>query len=310
MNVANPSEMQAVPSRVLITGVRGFTGRYLAEALAGRGHVVHGMMAARDSLTGLGEREHVADLLDPAALRALVDLIQPTHVVHLAAIAFVAHGDVDMLYRTNVIGTRNLLDAVATAGAESIRKVLLASSANVYGNTDVSPIDEDVPPRPVNDYAVSKLAMEFVGGLWSDRFPITVVRPFNYTGVGQSPQFLLPKIVKAYRDKVDLLELGNIDVERDFSDVRDVVQAYADLLSAPAAPVVNICSGQVHSLKQILAMAESISGHSPTIRVNPAFVRANEVHRLQGSNERLKTLITGWQTRPIRETLGWMLGES
>jgi len=308
MNAAVPSEGRAAPPvRVLVTGLRGFTGRYMADVLTRRGYVVHGTLASSESAAPRGAREHVADLLDPQALLKVVEEVQPNHVLHLAAIAFVAHGNVDAIYRTNVVGTRNLLQAVATAGSTNLRSVILASSANVYGNAVVNPIDEGVSPQPANDYAVSKLAMEYVAALWREQLPITIVRPFNYTGVGQSPQFLLPKVVDAFRRRAAELELGNIDVERDFSDVRDVVEAYAGLLDAPPGCVVNVCSGTSHSLSEILAFAREITGHSPHIRINPAFVRANEVRRLQGSNARLRSLIGPWHARPVRETLEWML---
>ncbi|MEQ1682332.1 MAG: GDP-mannose 4,6-dehydratase [Burkholderiaceae bacterium] len=308
MNAAPRSEPGAATARVLVTGLKGFTGQYVADVLARRGYEVHGTVAGNDSAQAHGAREHVADLLDPSALRAVIETVRPNHVLHMAAIAFVAHGDVDAIYRVNVVGTRNLLKAVVDAGSTDIRSVVLASSANIYGNTLVHPIDETVPPGPANDYAVSKLAMEYMAALWRDQLPITIVRPFNYTGVGQSVQFLLPKIVNAYRQRAAELELGNMDVERDFSDVRDVADAYARLLEAPPGNVVNVCSGAAYSLSEILRLAQDITGHALSVRTNPAFVRANEVRRLQGSNERLCSLIGDWRPRPIRATLAWMLG--
>jgi nucleoside-diphosphate-sugar epimerase len=295
-------------SRVLVTGARGFTGRYLIKTLAQRGHEVYSLVGDGESPVSSDATEQVADLLNPGVLIDVIKDVQPHFVIHLAAIAFVAHGDIDLLYRTNIVGTRNLLHALSECSPTIIRRVLIASSANVYGNATEQPIDENVSPQPTNDYAVSKLAMEFVANLWRDQLPITILRPFNYTGVGQSLQFLLPKIVKAFSSHAAFLELGNLHVERDFSDVRDVVNAYVRLLDAPPVALVNVCSGAVHSLKNILALAQEITGHSPTININPAFIRANEVHRLQGSNQRLKSLIGDWQPRPIRDTLAWMLG--
>jgi nucleoside-diphosphate-sugar epimerase len=307
MNVASPSETSR--GRVLITGLNGFTGKYLAVELGRRGYEVHGTVAAHVAGSAQRDRLHVADLLAPATLHRVMLQVQPAYVVHLAAIAFVAHGDARDMYLTNIVGTRNLLEAAAQTNAGRLRNLLLASSANIYGNALADPIDETQPPNPANDYAVSKLAMEHMAQLWRDRLPITIARPFNYTGVGQSESFLLPKIVAAVRQRLPTLELGNTHVERDFCDVRDVVMAYGGILDKPAGGVLNICSGQTYSLSEVVQIAQNLAGHALEIRMNPAFVRANEVHRLRGSAERLRSVLGTWNPRPIRETLAWMLGD-
>lgn len=299
-------------SRILITGVDGFTGRYLAQELCAHGHEVHGLAqrTARPGETppaGVAQL-HVADLLDAQALQAVVAQARPERVAHLAAIAFVAHGDVEAIYRTNIVGTRHLLAALAGAASRP-ETVLLASSANIYGNANTGVIDESVPPSPANDYAVSKLAMEYMAATWNDQLPITRVRPFNYTGVGQSADFLLPKIVDHYRRRAPVLELGNLDVERDFSDVRMVIDCYRRLLEAPqAGAVFNVCSGVGHALRDVLEMMSTLSGHRPEIRVNPAFVRANEVKKLVGSRAALESVIGRVQGPSLQDTLRWMLG--
>ena len=184
--------------RALITGLRGFTGHYMAQELRAAGYRVYGTVlpgdAKPDGMPDAASDIFAVDLADRAALAAAIDRVRPDVVVHLAAIAFVAHDDADAMYRVNVVGTRNLLEALA-ASPHKPSCVLLASSANIYGNADVAVIDERVPPMPANDYAVSKLAMEYMARLWMDKLPIVIARPFNYTGVGQGENFLLPKIV-------------------------------------------------------------------------------------------------------------------
>jgi nucleoside-diphosphate-sugar epimerase len=289
--------------RALITGLNGFTGRYLARELGLAGYRVFGTAHVSEPV----EQDMVAvDLGNREELRRAVAEVRPDVVAHLAAISFVAHGDVEAIYRTNVVGTRNLLEALA--GLEKRPSaVLLASSANIYGNAPVEVIDESVLPAPANDYAVSKLAMEYMARLWMDRLPIVITRPFNYTGVGQAPQFLLPKIVGHFQHDEGVIELGNIDVERDFSDVRTVAKAYAALLAkAPAGEVFNVCSGEAHSLKDALAMMAEIAGYEIEVRVNPAFVRANDVKRLQGDAGKLRRVIGEFGTIPLRQTLQWM----
>lgn len=299
-------------SRVLVTGVDGFTGRYLAQQLAVQGHDVHGLLrqklAHADPLAGYLAAQHTADLLDAQALEEVVALVRPERVVHLAAIAFVAHGNVDAIYRTNIVGTRNLLSALAHAPAAPASSILLASSANVYGNATEGLIDEQVPPAPANDYAVSKLAMEYMAGTWQPRLRIVRVRPFNYTGVGQSDDFLLPKIVSHYRARAPILELGNLEVVRDFSDVRTVVDCYCRLLDQPQpGRVFNICSGSGHSLRSVLDIAAELTGHKLQVSVNPAFVRQNEVRTLIGNRAALEHAIGPVSGPSLRDTLKWML---
>ncbi|MYM69965.1 NAD-dependent epimerase/dehydratase family protein [Pseudoduganella sp. FT55W] len=290
--------------RALITGLSGFTGHYVAQELRDAGYEVFGTITPGHAP---GANEYAVDLNDRAGLAAVVQEVQPDVVAHLAAIAFVAHGDVDQIYRVNVVGTRNLLEALA-ALAKKPSAVLLASSANIYGNSDAGVIGEEVPPAPANDYAVSKLSMEYMARLWQDKLPLIIVRPFNYTGVGQHENFLLPKIVSHFRRKAADIELGNLHVWRDFSDVRMVAASYRKLLAAPAAigGAFNICSGHAYSLGEALDMMADIAGYKINVHVNPAFVRANEVVRLVGSNRRLVAATGPLSVVPLADTLRWM----
>ncbi len=294
-------------SRILITGASGFTARHLALELRTVGYELHGLNRSAVSLPEF-HALHRADLENTDSLLSVLEQVQPRFVVHLAAISFVAHGDADEIYRVNVLGTRHLLEALSKASVKP-DAVLLASSANIYGNAQVECLAEDAPPAPANDYAVSKLAMEYMAALYRERLPLMIARPFNYTGVGQSVSFLLPKIIDHFRRKAPVIELGNLDVARDFSDVRVVAEVYRRLLETPAAVggTFNVCSGQAYSLQEVLSMAREISGHDIEVRVNPAFVRANEVKRLLGSRARLESVIGPVKNIPLRETVRWML---
>jgi nucleoside-diphosphate-sugar epimerase len=307
MSQTDLKDLSSVAPRALITGLGGFTGRYLASELEAAGYRVFGTAHGNDPV---GPDMFAVDLGNREELRRVVTEVRPDVVAHLAAISFIAHGDAEAIYRTNVVGTRNLLEALAEQEKRP-SAVLLASSANIYGNAPVEVIDESVAPAPANDYAVSKLAMEYMARLWMDRLPIVITRPFNYTGVGQAPQFLLPKIVGHFQRGERVIELGNIDVERDFSDVRTVASAYRKLLErAPEGEVFNVCSGVAFSLKDVLAMMAEIAGYEIEVRVNPEFVRANDVKRLQGDAGKLQGTVGSLECIPLKETLRWMYADA
>jgi nucleoside-diphosphate-sugar epimerase len=286
--------------RVLVTGLGGFTGHHLAKELHEAGYAVHGLVLPNGD-------DHV-DLLDEGAVKAAVAHIRPSAVIHLAAVAFAAHSDIDKVYRTNIVGTRHLLAALADL-QEKPETVLLASSALVYGNSlaGESLLNEASPLRPANDYAVSKLAMEYMARTWSSHFRLIFTRPFNYTGVGQDSRFLVPKIVSHFRRGERTIELGNLDVWREFMDVRAVVRAYRRLLETDGDDdMFNICTGSPHSLRDVLAAMVEIAGYDIEVRVNPAFVRENEIRRLAGDPSRLQSRIGAMPHFSLSDTLRWM----
>lgn len=291
--------------KALITGIKGFTGHYMAAELSAAGYDVYGLgSASSDNIDNYFQ----VDLTDNIQVKNAVDCISPDVVVHLAAIAFVGHSNPNAFYDVNLSGTRNLLSAL-TETKKKPEAVLVASSANVYGNNIAGKLNESTLPNPANDYAVSKLAMEYMANLFKDKLPLIITRPFNYTGVGQAENFLIPKIVKHFRERKDVIELGNIDVWRDFSDVRDLVKCYAELLKCKAfGEVVNVATGEMHSLRDVISLCEDITGQSITIEVNPGFVRPNEIKELCGDISLLNSLIGHeMQKVPLRETLKWML---
>jgi nucleoside-diphosphate-sugar epimerase len=278
--------------RTLVTGLKGFTGQYVRTELESHGHTVIDLSS---------------DLTDSESVLTELEQIKPESVIHLAGVAFVGHGDADAFYRVNLIGTRNLLSALEHM-APDVHCVLLASSANIYGNRAEGILNEDTPPDPVNDYAVSKYSMELMAKLWVNKLPVFTVRPFNYTGVGQDAIFVIPKIISHFKQRIPVIELGNLDVWREFGDVRTVAEIYRKLIErCPAGNTLNVCTGHAYSLREVISLCEKITGHKIEIRVNPEFVRDNEVRELKGDNGRLKSVIGEWTSRSLEETLRWML---
>ena len=281
---------------ILVTGLGGFTGQFFQQASERAGHVVIGLQS---------------NLLDKAALADEVRRVAPDAVVHLAAISFAHHAHVSELYAVNTVGTTHLLDALVTLD-KPLNKVLLASSANVYGNCTVSRISETQAPAPVNHYAMSKLAMEYMARNYMAQLPIVVTRPFNYVGPGQAPQFLIPKLVDHFHRRADRVELGNLQVAREFNDVRTVCDAYLALIDhGEPGEIYNLCSGQAYTLQQVIDILSELTQHSIEITTNPAFVRSNEVHLLSGDPTKLQSLLQAngisLPSIALRQTLSFML---
>jgi nucleoside-diphosphate-sugar epimerase len=249
----------------------------------------------------------VCNLLDKEELAREISALAPRSVIHLAGISSLTHSNIEELYETNIIGARNLLNALVPLGMR-LQSVVLASSATIYGNTGGHPLDETTEPAPANDYAVSRLAMEYLAKTYVGKLPIHLIRPFNYTGRGQTTGFVIPKIVEHFKQRAPFIELGNIDVIREFSDVRRIVNAYARILSLPGrGEIYNLCSGVGVSLREIIAEAERLTGYHIEIRINPSFIRENEVDILIGSCAKVEAAVGSLPKYTIKETLSWML---
>ena len=282
-------------ARVLLTGSDGFTGQHLMRAATARGYEI---------------LELKSGLTDPAGLAEELAGAHFDYVIHLAAISAVTHINLQEFYNVNLFGTLNLLAAIQQSGSSPAR-ILVASSANVYGNSPLSPLDENMCPSPANHYAMSKLAMEQMAKAEAGGLPLIFVRPFNYTGVGHDGRFVIPKIVDHFARRQSVIELGNMQVEREFNDVRTVCRAYLDLIEkADAGETYNICSGRTHSLDDVIERLTRITGHTIDVRVNPEFVRANELDRLCGNPAKLELCLGPLLHPPLDETLEWMLHAS
>ncbi len=276
--------------RIALTGADGFTGTYLVDALIARGHEP---VALR------------ADICEAAALASEIEEARPDAAIHLAANAFVHQSDFAAFYDVNLVGTLNLLAALA-AVREGMT-VLLASSAQVYGSGRAGIFDETAALQPANHYAVSKAAMELGAALWADRLNLHIARPFNYTGRGQEARYIIPKIVSHFRRRAGRIELGNIDVKRDFGDVRAVADAYASLIEQPTTGTYNICTGEIWSIREVLAMASEATGHELEVLVNPAFLRSGDPEILGGDSARLRQALPAWRPIPFADTIRWMI---
>ena len=284
-------KMDSHSNKVLVTGADGFTGQYLLATLKEKGYEVVSLDA---------------DLTNREAVFSEVKKHSPDYVIHLAAVSFVGEGDWSKIYDVNVVGTINLLDGLLNC-TKTFKNILLASSATVYGNVDNEVLSEDICPKPINHYGCSKLTMELMAQNYIKKLPIVLTRPFNYTGIGHAEHFLIPKIVRAYAEKRTGIELGNLNVFREFNDVRDVVNIYLSLLSIKTDEnIVNVCSGQTVSLMQIIDFMNEIAGYKIEVSVNPKFVRKDEIVYLSGDVSKLNKLVQVEFKFNIKNTLEWM----
>lgn len=286
--------------RVLITGAAGFTGLHLADHFLENGWEVFGLTSSKEN--GLSFQSLAVDIGDTEKIAEWIASVAPQYIVHLAALSHVV-GDPLSFFRVNVLGTESLLEAIGRSGILP-EKILVASSANVYGNARSIPIPETATLSPVNHYALSKVAAEYICQKWFDRLPIIVTRPFNYTGKGQSESFVFSKIVAAFRRKERNIRLGNLNVARDLSDISFVCEAYKRLLLSDArSQVFNICSGKSVSIGEVISVMSKISGYTPDISVDQTLIRKDEILDLRGDPSKLASQVGLIQVISLEETL-------
>ena len=284
--------------RVLITGYDSFTGKHLSSYLTKFSYDLYGT-----SLFHEGDKIYKCDITKKEDVKKVLDAVKPQFIIHLAGISFAAHGNSEDFYRVNTIGTLNILDTLTESECKP-EKIILASSATVYGNQGVELLDESLCPKPANHYGASKYAMESLARNYFDRLNIIITRPFNYTGIGQEEHFLIPKIVKHFKEGKRVIELGNLDVSREFNDVEYVCEAYKRLLECKAkSEVVNICSNNGIKLLDIIDTMNNLAGYKIEVKVNPAFVRKDEIQSLTGSTDKLYKMIGKVKQKSLENTL-------
>jgi len=312
--------------RCLVTGAAGFAGSHLAELLLARGREVFGLMAGaeddrnlRPALSGpAAARLHLlaGDLLDRPRLAEIVAEVRPDEVYHLAALSSVRHSleDPAATFSVNVLGTQNLFEALRAAGGRP--RVLCVGSAEAYGESASlpRPLVEEDPLLPVTPYGTSKAAVEQVARRYVERgLPVVRVRPFPHTGPRQSAQFVFPDIARQLAEirrgaRPPLLEVGNLQVRRDLTDVRDMAAAYllAVERGEPGA-VYNLCAGRAWALREVLARLVAESRLAVEVRVRRERLRAQDLEVLIGDPTAFRQR-TGWQAAiPLARTMADLL---
>jgi GDP-4-dehydro-6-deoxy-D-mannose reductase len=289
-----PEQAAPVSGSAFVTGGSGFAGTHLLELLPGA------TAPAREEL----------DLLDGQAVRAAVREAAPETVWHLAA-----HASVGRSWEApaetiaeNLTMTVNLVEAVRHEAPGAT--VVLISSGEIYGPPERLPVDEAAPLRPQNPYAVSKAAVDLLGGQYADSAGLSVVRmrPFNHTGPGQSDDYVVGTLTRqvaeaeAAGQPEAIVRTGNPDSARDFSDVRDVVRAYVAAAGLEPGPY-NVASGRAVSVRALIELVRAAARIPVRHEIDPARVRAHDTPEVRGSAERLRAA-TGWTPEiPLEQTV-------
>ncbi|MFA6192473.1 MAG: GDP-mannose 4,6-dehydratase [Sulfurimonas sp.] len=284
--------------KVLITGIDSFTGTHLSSYLEACGYEVHGT-----SFFESGEKRYKCNITEKSDIVQVLKKVEPDFLIHLSGISFAAHGNNEEFYNVNTIGTTNILDTLVELGLNP-SKIILASSATVYGNQGLEILDESLCPKPANHYGASKYAMECLAQNYFNKLDIVIVRPFNYTGSGQAEHFLIPKIVKHFKEKRENIELGNLDVMREFNDISFVCEVYKRLLECDKkSEVLNIATNRGIKLLDVIDSMNEIAGYEIKVAVNPEFVRKDEIKSLTGSSDKLFDSIGIIELKDFKHTL-------
>jgi GDP-4-dehydro-6-deoxy-D-mannose reductase len=310
--------------RALITGAGGFVGKHLLSHLRQNpDNYLHGTLQSDDQrradLVALCPDLTALDIRDEAAVLALMENVRPDQVFHLAGQPFVPRSFEDPwdTLDNNIHGTLNFLQAINKLQLST--RLLVVGSAEVYGaaKPEYMPLREDTPFAPSSPYSVSKIAQDMLALQYTLAHHIFTVRvrPFNHIGPGQNSRFSVSnwalQIAEAEAGlREPLLEVGNLSAARDFTDVRDVVRAYADVINrGETGEVYNVCSGTAHSMQSIVDTLVGMSKTPIEVRVSADRYRVVEIPMLVGDCTRLRER-TGWEPHiPIEQSLRDVLDE-
>src|SRR5437016_3544134 len=297
--------------RVLITGATGFVGQHLVRQLRGRRHSIYGTYLDQPTAPVQGLKLIKCDLRVPQRVESVVVEARPECIYHLAGRSSAAESFTDShaFYESNFLGTLHLLEAVRKHVPET--RILLVGSGQCYGYVPSAhlPVNESEPLRPENPYAVSKAAADILGYQFFRGYGLHVVRtrPFNHTGPGQSPEFVCSNLARQIAAiglglQSPLLEVGDMDVQRDFSDVRDIVHAYELLLErGRPGEAYNVGSGRSVPIGRIVHLLTSFCPRPIRISVCGNRLRPGQTQKLYGTNRKLRRT-TGWRAEYSLET--------
>lgn len=304
--------------KALITGIAGFVGSHLAELLLSDGYTVYGLCRPRSRMDHIESIKNTlrledADLLDSHSLYATISRIKPEYIFHLAAQSFVPTSWVSpsVTLEVNIIGTANLFEAIRQAGIDPV--IQIACSSEEYGlvHPNEVPIKETNPLRPQSPYAVSKVAMDYLGYQYFCSYNMKIVRTrgFNHTGPRRGETFVTSNFAKQIamieKGKQDpVIRVGNLEAQRDWTDVRDMVRAY--LLAASSCDpgdVYNICTGHAVKILDMLNLLLSLSKVKVRVKQDASRMRPSEVPVLIGDSRKFVAK-TGWKPMiPFEKTM-------
>lgn len=299
--------------RAMITGINGFVGNYLIQELQAKGHSVSGIGTGKFDLPGVRYKE--VNILDRFALGQAIEEMNPELIFHLAGIASVSLSwhDPKASFEVNVIGTINLLE---TLKGRAVHSIVFASSSEVYGPGRClgEKFSETMSLNPQSPYATSKYAAEriLLQLAQMHKLPVIVTRPFNHIGVGQNEGFVVPdfarQIIEAFKQNRSI-QVGRLDVYRDFTDVRDIVRAYRMLAEeGHSGETYNICSGEGRRICDVLDLMRAEHGN-PLVELDESKIRPVENIYSVGDNNKIRTDL-GWEPiYPIEDSLRGVLAE-
>lgn len=300
---------------ILVTGAAGFAGSHVVQAVAGSGDVVAWQHTTPppQEVGSLASWEQV-DLLDGEAVRTAIARVKPTQIYHCAGAPNVAHSwrNTVMPLSINVLATHRLLDALRRTATGC--RIVIAGSATVYSPSTL-PLTEESPLAPANPYALSKLAQEQLGlrAADEDGVEVIVARAFNHMGPRQSAAFAAPSMARQIAliesgQLEPVIKVGNLDAQRDVTDVRDMARAYVALMQkGTPSNVYNVSSGVARSMRSILEALVHRAHVAVRIETDPARLRPSDTPVILGDSTRMRTA-TGWRPDiPFDQTLDDLL---